>query len=107
MTALINFFIRLRNLFVAETPFWIGVVIAAVNTATTHTAAGYITAVGIALLHFVVSPAFEQAALKAKVVDPQLVAAVEAALAARTNVATALASDSFNGNAAEPAPPTS
>lgn len=109
MTALINFFIRVRNLVVAEMPFWIGVVIAAVNTVVDRSPRGYALAVGIALLHFVVSPGFEQAALKAKVVDPQLVAAVEAALVARTNVATALASDSFNGSTtesgAEPAPP--
>lgn len=91
MTALINFFIRLRNLVVAEVPFVLGIVLAAVNTAIDRSLRGYAVAVGIALLHFVVSPAFEQAALKAKVVDPKLVEAVKNAMLARDLAATALA----------------
>lgn len=100
MTALTNLFLRLRNLVVAEVPFWIGVVVAATNTVAHRTPYGYASAVLIASLHFVVSPAFEQAALKEKVVDPKFVNDVEKALAAitaREAVATAFASDSFNG----------
>lgn len=105
MTALTNLFLRLRNLIVAEVPFWIGVVVAAVNTATDRTPKGYLAAAAVASLHFVVSPAFEQAALKEKVVDPKFVNEVEKALAAisaREAVATAFASNSFNGTATDP-----
>lgn len=106
MTALANLFIRIRNLVVAEVPFWIGVVIAAVNTSTDRTPKGYVAAAAIASLHFVVSPAFEQAALKVKLVDPKFVNDVEKALAAisaREAVATAFASDSFNGTGTDTA----
>lgn len=107
MTALTNLVIRLRNLIVAEIPLWTGVVVAAVNTATDRTPKGYAAAVAVASLRFFVSPAFEHAALKVKVVDPKFVNEVEKALAAinaREAVATAFASDSFNGTSENPAP---
>lgn len=93
MTALTNLFIRLRNLIVAEVPFWIGVVIAAVNTSTDRTPKGYVAAAAVASLHFVVSPGFKQAELKAKVVDPKLVEDVLAAINAREAVQAAFATD--------------
>lgn len=74
--ALVNLGIRLRNLIVHEFPVEVGIVIAAVNAATVHSPIGYASAVGAALLRFVVSPAFAQAALREKVVDPKLVDAI-------------------------------
>lgn len=104
MTAIRNFFVRVRNLVVHEFPVLLAVVIAAANAATDHSVKGYAVAVAVAALRFAVSPAFEQAALKQKIVDPKLVESVLAAINARQTVATAFAADSFNGTDTNPVP---
>lgn len=83
MTALSNFAIRVRNLVVAEVPLLTAAVIVALNATTDRSVKGYIVAAAIAALRFVVSPALKQAALKAKVLDPKVIAQVEAYLAVR------------------------
>lgn len=83
MTALRNIAIRLRNLVVAEVPLLTAAVIVALNATTDRSAKGYIVAAAVAALRFVVSPALKQAALKEKVLDPKVIAQVEAYLAVR------------------------
>lgn len=82
---LANFFIRARNLLVHEFPLMLGVALAAAAAASA-TPALVIPAVLAALLRFVVSPAFAQAALKEKVLDPKVIAQVEKYLAVRDAV---------------------
>lgn len=82
MTALRNIAISFRNLVVAEVPLLLGVALAAAAGASS-TPALIVPAVLTALLRFVVSPALKQAALKEKVLDPKVIAQVEAYLAVR------------------------
>jgi hypothetical protein len=78
-----NALIRVRNLVVHEFPLLGAVAIAAVNTATDHSPKGYVVAVGVALLRFVSSPAFEAKAVEEKAISPKLIAAVQAVLASQ------------------------
>lgn len=81
-----NLVVRIRNLVVGFLPIFAAAVIAAVNTVTDRSPKGYAFAVATALLTVFVSPAFQSAETKAKIVPPtiqeQIAAAVEKALAA-------------------------
>lgn len=79
-----NFVARIRNLIVGFVPIFAAAIIAAVNTVTDRSPKGYAFAVGTAFLTVFVSPAFQSAELKAKVIPPtldeQIAAGVEKAL---------------------------
>lgn len=85
-----NAVIRLRNLLVHEMPLFVAALIAALNAVQVHSLAAYGAAAATAALRFVVSPAFESAALKSKVIDPALIEAVSNALVAREEARRAM-----------------
>lgn len=93
--AIVNLLIRVRNLVVHEFPVLLGVALAAA-AAVSATPALIVPAALAALLRFVVSPAFTQAATKEKVLDPKVIAQVEAYLAVR---------DAAKAQAVEPGTP--
>lgn len=90
MIAAQNAIIRLRNLLVHEFPLFFAALIAGLNAAQGHSTVAYGAAAATAALRFVVSPAFESAALKSKVVDPALIEAVSNALVARDEARRAM-----------------
>lgn len=83
---LYNLAVRIRNLVVGFVPIFLAVAIAVVNTVTDRSPKGYAFAVVTALATVFVSPAFQAAELKAKIVPPSVedivAAKVEAALRA-------------------------
>lgn len=79
--AIVNFLIRVRNLVVHEFPVIVAVVIAAATAAAGATPAGFVVAVAVALLRFVVSPAFTSAAVKDRVIPPTVAELVNIAVA--------------------------
>lgn len=83
MRQITNAIIRIRNLLVHEFPLLLSVAVAAYTTVTDHSIKGYVVAVGLALLRFVVSPAFQAMAVKEKAISPKLIAAIQAVLAAQ------------------------
>lgn len=100
--AFVNFLIRLRNLVVHEFPAIVAVAIAAATAATGATPVGFVVAVVVALLRFVVSPAFASAAVKERVIPPTVAELVEAEVAKR--LAAAETPAKTDAPVADPAP---
>lgn len=106
-----NFAVRVRNLIVGFVPIVLAAVIAAINTVTDKSPKGYAFAALTALATVFVSPAFQGAELKAKIVPPsleQIVAAqVEAALRAHDPQSVAPSTVAVDPARVDPAAPIS